>query len=414
VVWEVWAEWAQFVSLNLFVFDNISLSIEKNNETRCRRGQHSAPLFVSIHQGDAMHDIAPIKTPNDDQLDALCGQLREWSGRWSTVAQWPAESLQLCGKMGVFRWFLPKAQGGYEWSSDDQTRGYLRLAGADLTTTFVITQYIGAMRRIAGSGNDVMIERWLNPLAAGQQFGTVGISHLTTSRRHLDRPVLLASEVADGFLLQGMSPWVTGAPHAEVYVIGATLEDGREILAAVPRDLPGVQPGGGAELVGLSASCTDRVGFESVFVPRECVLAGPVEEVMKTGSGAGPGGLQTSTLAIGLARAAANYLLSEASRREDLNAAALELAREVGDLEQELIDGSSGQSGCNPAEIRGRSNRMVLRATQAAMTAAKGAGYVEGHPVGRWCREALFFLVWSCPAPIAQAHLCEFAFGPEH
>jgi alkylation response protein AidB-like acyl-CoA dehydrogenase len=57
---------------------------------------------------------------------------------------------------------------------------------------------------------------------------------------------------------------------------------------------------------------------------------------------------------------------------------------------------------------------MVLRATQAAMTAAKGAGYVEGHPVGRWCREALFFLVWSCPAPIAQAHLCEFAFGPEH
>ncbi len=45
------------------------------------------------------------------------------------------------------------------------------------------------------------------------------------------------------------------------------------------------------------------------------------------------------------------------------------------------------------------------------MTAAKGAGFIEGHPVGRWCREALFFLVWSCPQPVMQAHLCELAFG---
>ena len=41
------------------------------------------------------------------------------------------------------------------------------------------------------------------------------------------------------------------------------------------------------------------------------------------------------------------------------------------------------------------------------MIAAKGAGFVEGHPVGRWCREALFFLVWSCPQQVAEAGLCE-------
>ncbi|MEM8670281.1 MAG: acyl-CoA dehydrogenase family protein [Planctomycetota bacterium] len=365
-----------------------------------------------------MHDIAPVESPNDQQMDLLCDQLRSWSNRWVKASDWPAESLRLCGRAGVYRWFLPRTLGGQEWSEQDQTRGYLRLAEADLTTTFIITQYMGAMRRIASTGNHVMIERWLQPLADGERFGTVGISHLTTSRRHLKKPVLSATEVEGGFLLEGLAPWVTGAPHADLYVVGATLNDGRELLTVVPHEsvgdsgesVPSIESGPGSELVALSASCTDQVAFHSVRIPSECVLAGPIENVMRSGSGAGTGGLQTSTLALGLSRAAANFLLDEASRRDDLQAAAKEITRELDQLESELLVASSG-GGCDPAEIRGRANRMVLRATQAALTSAKGAGFVEGHPVGRWCREALFFLVWSCPAPVAQAHLCELAFG---
>jgi alkylation response protein AidB-like acyl-CoA dehydrogenase len=60
-------------------------------------------------------------------------------------------------------------------------------------------------------------------------------------------------------------------------------------------------------------------------------------------------------------------------------------------------------------ELRQRANSLALRASQAALAAAKGAGYVAGHPAGRLCREALFFLVWSCPQPVLQANLCELA-----
>ena len=45
----------------------------------------------------------------------------------------------------------------------------------------------------------------------------------------------------------------------------------------------------------------------------------------------------------------------------------------------------------------------------AALAAAKGTGYLIGHPAGRWCREALFFLIWSCPQPVMSAHLCQLA-----
>ena len=218
-----------------------------------------------------------------------------------------------------------------------------------------------------------------------------------------------ASEYEGGYILNGQAPWVTGVPHADLFVVGATLDDGREVLVAVTGDSAGIQPGPGAELVALSASCTDRLQFNEVEVPRSMVLAGPQEHVLQAGFGARTGGLQTSTLAIGLARAAIDYLADEAAKRDDLRQASDELKSEVDELEAWLLRAANGEEGCDASDIRGAANRLVMRSTQAAMTAAKGAGFVEGHPVGRWCREALFFLVWSCPQPIAQAHLCELA-----
>ena len=62
--------------------------------------------------------------------------------------------------------------------------------------------------------------------------------------------------------------------------------------------------------------------------------------------------------------------------------------------------------------LRARANSLVVRATQAALTASKGTGFLLSHPAQRWARQALFFLVWSCPRPAAQATL-DFLAGPE-
>tara|TARA_R110002049_G_scaffold47902_2_gene138474 strand:+ start:1723 stop:2847 length:1125 start_codon:yes stop_codon:yes gene_type:complete len=364
-----------------------------------------------------------VTTIDDPSLDELCSRLREQSARADRVEDWPARSLQLCADAGVYRWFLDAESGGFGWDEIDRTRGYLRLSAADLTTTFVITQYMGAIRRIVSSDNPQAAQRWLQPLLDGKAFGTVGISHLTTSRRHLAKPVMRVTELGDGrYQLDGMAPWVTGAPHADVIVIGGATDDGREILAAVPTasadtslanptagSAPRLVTGPGIDLVALSASCTDRVTLTEFIVEPSMLLAGPVANVMSSGIGARTGGLQTSTLAIGLSRAAVDYLQEEATKREELRDAATELCSEVDQIETELIRAAGGDASCDASELRGRANRLALRSTQAALTAAKGAGYVTGHPVGRWCQQALFFLVWSCPQPVAQAHLCELA-----
>lgn len=352
-------------------------------------------------------DGGPTESPGDERFARLAEALRDNADRWQTIRDWPGEALSACARCGVFPRLLSDA-AGIGWPPRDQTLAYLKLAAADLTTTFIITQFIGACRRIAGSENRRPAEQYLDKLLRGEAFATVGISHLTTSRRHLGKPVLTAEPTAGGFRLSGMSPWVTGGAQADVLVLAATTADGLELLAAVPTDLPGLHAYPGAELTALSASCTDRVTLDNVHIDNDMVLAGPIEGVMSTGSGAATGGLQTSTLAVGLSIAAVDYLSLESERRKDLVPVARTLRAQTDQLEQQLLDAAEG-GPCDTGELRGQANRLVLKTTQAALTAAKGAGFVQGHPVGRWCREALFFLVWSCPQPVAAAHLCELA-----
>ncbi len=376
---------------------------------------------------------------------ALCGTLRELSVELDRSGSWPAEQLRLCGEYGVYEWFLDPKWDGQVWSEEQIVRGYLALSGACLTTTFIITQRTGACRRIAGCDNEQLKQRLLPGLASGDLFATVGISHLTTSRRHLAKPVLTAEAIRGGFRLDGMSPWVTGGAAADALVLAATeTQNGtptdRQLLIAVPRGLAGLSVPSPLPLIGVSASSTGPVHLDGVEVSNDWLIAGPMPNVMASGLGASTGGHETSTLAIGLAGAAIDYLAGEAARRIDLQQPTVALRAEHSRLLNDLLGVARGDSSCDVVRgsapvvrgspdppqsgnvgsgdpritvskesLRQRANSLVLRASQAALAAAKGSGYVVGHPAGRWCREALFFLVWSCPQPVAAANLCELA-----
>ena len=122
------------------------------------------------------------------------------------------------------------------------------------------------------------------------------------------------------------------------------------------------------------------------------------------------GGLATTALALGAARAAVAVVSEEAERRSDLNAVAGGLEVELNSLLADLD--RAAREGIAPADrdaLRQQATSLVLRAAQAALAASKGAGFVRGHPAERLARESLFFLVWSCPQAVSAALLCELA-----
>ncbi len=349
-----------------------------------------------------------IRSPADARMEELCGLLAQSANGMDSVHNWPSEHLEMCARYGVFGWFLDQRFGGQEWPDETIAEGYFRLAEACLTTTFIITQRQAACSRIAASVNKTLQTRLLPDLCKGRLFTTVGISHLSTSRRHLARPTLSATKITNGYRLDGYSPWVTGAAHADVIVMGAALDKDNQVLLAVPTDIGGLMIEPPVNLTALSASHTTMVRFQGVEVDSEWLIAGPMENVIKFG-GSGTGGLQTSALAIGLSTAAIRFLQNESEARGELLRATTALDHECQMLRNDLLAITRGSPKCSNEELRARSNSLAVRSTQAALTAAKGAGFVVGHPVGRWCREALFFLVWSCPQPVANSNLCELA-----
>jgi alkylation response protein AidB-like acyl-CoA dehydrogenase len=356
-----------------------------------------------------------VTSKNADQvnLQELCSLLSRAACDLDARATWPQQQFAWCAEYGVFRWFIPRELGGWNWSDREILEGYLSLSQHCLTTSFVLTQWNAACRRIAASPNQSLSEPLLRRMADGNLFATVGISHLSTSRQHVGRPVMSAELQSDGsYLLNGYSAWVTAAAHADILVVGATVADGEQILCAVPQTRDGVKSFPGQQLVALTCSCTDRIELNNVRVAADEILAGPVANVMQSGGG-GTGGLQTSTLAIGLSLAATNYLHTQAQQRSDLREAAERLSADADQLKETLFALAEARSTrLSASELRGRANSLALRSTQAALAAAKGAGFAAHHPVGRWAREALFFLVWSCPQPVLASNLQELSQSP--
>jgi alkylation response protein AidB-like acyl-CoA dehydrogenase len=327
---------------------------------------------------------------------------------------WPEERLNALRDAGVLKWNMPVEFGGLGLDGAKILEGYQQLAASCLVTTFIMTQRNGACQRIMTSPYSAPRERLLPLLVSGEIFATVGISHLTTSGQHLQTPAVSAKADGAGYVLNGFVPWATGATQADILVTGGQLEDGRQLLAALPTKRQGVLVNPPVELMALGSSQTGSVKLTNVHVQADEILHGPVEAVMQQGSGGGAGSLGTSVLAAGATEGMLSHLQVEAERRPDLKEFCELLQLAVEDLVEQIRLASSGQHPAGTAaseQIRQIANSLVLRTAQSWLAATKGAGYVVGHRAERAVRESMFFLVWSCPQPVLSANLRELACG---
>jgi alkylation response protein AidB-like acyl-CoA dehydrogenase len=336
---------------------------------------------------------------------ALLNRLAGLAEDADRLADWPAESWNLVGEAGGLRWSIPSEFGGEGLGPVAIAQRYEALAASCLTSAFILSQRDAAVRRLLAYDQPHLKSRFLPALARGDAFMTVGLSQLTTSRQH-GAPSLTATPLGNGgYRLDGESPWVTGADQAEAIVIGATLPDLKQMLFVLPRDRHGVTIGQPLEIAALRGSRTSFVRCAGVELEREWVLAGPADQVLGKGGG---GGLDTSTLALGLASAAIEYLRSESNSRKHLEPMVARFEKVQRQVRQCLhhLAAESG-SVAETLSLRVDATRLALRATQTALIVSKGMGFVSPHPAQRWARQALFFLVWSCPRPAAEGILSE-------
>lgn len=356
---------------------------------------HSTP---ALHNGGMF--TPSCRHPDPVALSSLCDALAGLAQETAKIGPWQSGALISLAQSGALAGFIPADCGGTAAAEPLILEMLAAIAGRCLTTALALTQWASACRIIAG-GEPALRSARLPALARGDTPTTVGISQLSTSRRHLGTPALVAARSNGTWRLNGLCPWVTGADSSDTIVTGALTETGEQFFFVVPTAAKGLDIAPPMQMLALSGSRTSSVVFRDVE---------PADVIRPAEAGVRTGGLATTALAVGSTRAAIAILDEEARGRAALEPVAAGLRAEVDELWRQLDAAADG--GIEPADrdrLRAHANSLVVRAAQAALTASKGAGFVTGHPAERLVRESMFFLVWSCPQSVTSAVMCELA-----
>lgn len=340
-------------------------------------------------------------------LNDVLSAIRERATPLDRSGDWPAEDLRDLGDAGAWRWFVPQRFGGEEIDPLELHLRYEAIASASVATALIVSQRDSAIGLIDGAEGSPLREAILPEMGQGEFFATIGIAQLTTSQQG----GLRAIADGGGYRLEGVIPWSTGAAKAKFVVAGAVLDDGRQILFVLPMDVPGVLVGDPMELVALRASWTSRIELPGVRLDQRWILRGPVAKALAGRSRGVP--LGQAFLALGLCRGTLELISRHDSDR------GRSLASRFGDqlsaVRNEVLELCKPGREADAAEagprVRASCNDLAVRITQAAVALHKGSALLLDHPAQRLAREAMFFLVWSCPDPVVDCTVNVLADG---
>ena len=220
----------------------------------------------------------PLALLDDPGLADLVARLAELDGPADEAGAWPEDLWSALVEAGVPRDGVQAAYGGGGLDRPTLVRRETMVAEGSLTAAFILSQFNAATRRLVAAADrgHGRAADWLGKIAGGRAFPTIGTSQLTTSRRRGTRALAAEPTPGGGYRLDGAMPWVTAAERADVFVTGGVLEDGRQVLIALPADRPGVSVGPPMPLAALQASCTAEVACEGVAVEPGTSCSAPI------------------------------------------------------------------------------------------------------------------------------------------
>src|SRR5262249_32606765 len=143
----------------------------------------TAGRLWSMSDGSAGHLAWTETDPLDSRLASVIAPLAEEDAPAADSDRWPRSLWGLLDDLGAPRWTLPQELGRASCPRPRLVQRYAQLAGGSLTSVFILSQHDAAIRRLLAAPRGFATDRWLGAVVKDRIVATVGISHLTTSRR---------------------------------------------------------------------------------------------------------------------------------------------------------------------------------------------------------------------------------------
>ena len=242
--------------------------------------------------------------------------------------------------------------------------------------------------------------------------------------------------VKDGsdWVLDGHKMWIGNGGIADVHVVNAVVDEELghrgQALFIVPGGTPGLHMVRKLDKLGCRASHTAELKLDGVRVPAENLLGGAEKLEHKLAAARAAGG-RSATLgtfeqtrpmvaaqALGIARAALEYVTAYANRREAFGAPIIDnqgIAFPLADLATQIDAArlltwrASWMAATGVPLSRGEgsmsklaASEVAVKTTERAIQTMGGWGYISDHPVEKWYRDAKLYTIFEGTSEIQR------------
>lgn len=245
-------------------------------------------------------------------------------------------------------------------------------------------------------------ERYLDAVVRGRLLAGTGMSNTMKHLAGIEKIRLTARRDGDGYVLDGMLPWVSNLAEHHLVIVAAAVDTGGYAMFAVESGTPGYQNHPCPEFAGMEGSRTLNLRFKRVPVGADQVLAHPDQfdafiARIKPGFLLGQIGM-----GVGVVDACIKVLHENRGGQGDVNNYLdvqeddLQAARDTLAAEADLL-ADQAQAGTAPLlpvlRLRAEASELALRAGNAAVLHAGARGYIRRHAAQRLLREAVFVAI---------------------
>ncbi len=234
-------------------------------------------------------------------------------------AEFPREIFEKLARMGIFGIRYPRHKGGAGGNTtlfciicEEISRGLLSVASITAMQCLMGTNFL------FHSGTPEMLDQYFLPAMRGEKIGCFCMTE-PDAGSDLGAITTRATEVDDGYLINGMKTWVTDGPEASFYTVMCQTDPTKRLRGIgyffVPRHFSGVSVSSPFKCLGTRTTPICEVAFKDVLIPKEYRLTPEGQGLNSFLKIIAEIRTMTAALAIGLQRAAMADSIKYANER---------------------------------------------------------------------------------------------------
>jgi alkylation response protein AidB-like acyl-CoA dehydrogenase len=338
--------------------------------------------------------------------DFARSELAPNAARWDREHHFPRDELRRLGELGALGMVVPERWGGAGLDYVSLAVALEEIAAGDgATSTIVSVQNSVVCGPLNAFGSDAQKERYLEPLARGEQLGCFCLTepHVGSDAGAI---ATRAERDADGWVLNGVKQFITTGANADVAVVFAVTDRaaGKRGISAfvVETRTPGYVVARVEEKMGQRASDTAQILFENCRVPAGSLLGREGEGYRIALANLEAGRIGIAAQAVGMARAACEAALVYAKERRSfgkpiaehqaVNFRLADMATQIEAARQLVWHAACLRDAGEPCLKEASmaklfASEMAERVCSAAIQIHGGYGYVADFPVERIYRD---------------------------